>query len=608
MKTVAIDTEYDYCKPFLVTVTDDQLETKVYRPYVISQKKELKKICESRKIRKVFHHASGDIFVLKCVGIDVQPPYECTLIASNIVNEQFSSRNLKELARVHLGIETKEANRLRGVIKKYRETAKKKGEVFKWSDIPDEYIVPYAKRDPEYTIQLWYYWQTPISECRELYEFEKSLIPIIVEMEWKGMRIDRNLCARKCREYKRRLEALYDEMKKCLKRDKILTNVDEFNPRSAKQIQEVVKGYGLEWEVAKSPKTGQLSVSKDQISRLLLDNEFFGLLSKYRFFAKHLSTYYEPLLTHYTSENNDRAHFMLYQTGAKTGRFSAELVQTFPRPEESVLAGEKHEVRKAVIPSKGKVLLCKDYEQQEMRLFIHYSDCKRMIDIINKKGGKGVDCYVETAQILFGKLFENEKYRKALRFVAKHNTLGMIYGEGAKKLISSVSGLMSERFDKSVIEELGVNESWAFQVLSKTYLLYPIREFMNEQIRKLYRLGYLEMEFDSPLMKFHRKYYVPRDLSYKAVNVLIQGTAAYVIKHAMKRIDERIKKEGWVGKVDMIMQVHDELIFEVDSKLDLMKVDKVLSEEMEDHVTFKVPITTSAKWSSKSWGDVKELE
>jgi DNA polymerase-1 len=85
----------------------------------------------------------------------------------------------------------------------------------------------------------------------------------------------------------------------------------------------------------------------------------------------------------------------------------------------------------------------------------------------------------------------------------------------------------------------------------------------------------------------------------------IQGTAAYIIKHAMVRVDERIKKEGLQKEVRMLMQVHDELIFEVHKSIPVEEANKMLSEEMEDHVTFKVPITTSMKWSDVSWGDVK---
>ena len=196
MRTLSIDTEYDYCSPFLATTTDDEMRTSLYRLKVLSHKKALKEVCERRDIRKVFHHATGDVFQLRNIGIKVAEPIECTLIAANLVDENFSSRNLKKLVAGHLGIVTHESNRLRGAIKKYKEKAKKGGYKFQWSQLSDELIVPYAKRDPEYTIRLWYYWQTPIQQSRALYEFEKSIMPLIVDIQLKGLRIDRYRCRR----------------------------------------------------------------------------------------------------------------------------------------------------------------------------------------------------------------------------------------------------------------------------------------------------------------------------------------------------------------------------------------------------------------------------
>jgi len=610
MKTMSVDIEYDYCDPFLGTTTDDKLYDRAYKLKVLSRKKKFKEICENPNIRKVFHNASGDIFVLKCAGINVVPPYECTLIASNVVDENYSSKNLKKLSEGHLGVKHTEANRLKSTIEKYRKKAKKEGRQFKWSELPDEAILPYAKRDTNDTIKLWYLWQKPLKEYKELYEFEKSLVPTIVKMVWNGMRIDRYLCSRKSCEYGRRIDQLQEEMNRIIYDNGVDIN-GEFNPNSWQQVQKVVKAlvpnykdYRIHDEKTLQPKT-------DKDALMVLKNKtkhpFFAFMGEYRFFTKHKGTYYDPLYEYYTSETNDRGHFTLYQTGAKSGRFSAELIQTFPKPEESKVAGKVHEVRKTVIPGRGKVLLCKDYEQQEMRLFIHYSNCKRMIDVINKKGGRGVDAYVETADIMFGELFQREKLRKALRWVSKQNTLGMIYSMGVNRMVEQTTRIMGDKFDQEVIDELGMDEQWAYEVLEGMYKLYPVREFMSEKVSQLYKQGFVRIGFDSPRMKFMRDYRVPQDKAYKAVNITIQGSAAYIIKYGMMRIANRIEREGWQDKVLMIMQVHDELIFEVDKSLDLKHVDTVLSEEMEDWDTFKVPITCSAKWSDKSWGDVVDL-
>ena len=110
-------------------------------------------------------------------------------------------------------------------------------------------------------------------------------------------------------------------------------------------------------------------------------------------------------------------------------------------------------------------------------------------------------------------------------------------------------------------------------------------------------------------MKFKREYHIPRDFAYKTGNAKIQGTAAYIVKSAMKRIDTRIEKERWRNRVDVVLQVHDELVFEIDDNIQFIRyVYKTMKEEMDDRVTFKVPITTSGKWSNISLGDVKELE
>jgi DNA polymerase-1 len=603
MKTIAIDTEYDYCSPFLATITDEEMNTKVYRPKVLSQKRELKIICENRGIRKVFHHATGDMFQLRNLGIEVKGPVECTLIVSNLVDENYKPRNLKKLAQVHLGIDTHESNRLKSTIVKYKKLALKEGRVFKWSDIPEEVMVPYAKRDPEYTLQLWYYWQEPLQESIELYDFEKSLIPLIVDMQTKGLRIDRYRCARISREYGSKIENLYEQMSKYL----VDNHVDlgkNFNPRSVPQIQQIILQLDPENTTVK-PKT-----DKKALALLSMGNSFFSMISKNRFFTKHKGTYYDPLYDYYTSEKSDIAHFLIYQTGAKTGRFSVELAQTFPKPEENKLAGELHEVRKCIIPRRGKAFLCMDYEQQEMRLFVHYSDCQRMIDIINEKSGtKGFDIYIETADVLFGELFQKEKLRKALRFVTKTTALGLIYGMGVNKMVSSTVGMLYEKFDKGVVEEIGVSNQWAFESVKEFKDLYPVDQFTKECMSELYKTGAMTLEFHSELMNFKRQYHIPRDFAYKTGNAKIQGTAAYVIKSAMKRIDARIEREGWRGRVDVVLQVHDELIFEVDNNYQFIKhVYETMKEEMDDRVTFKVPITTSGKWSSISLGDVKELE
>lgn len=600
MKIIAIDTEYDYTLPFLATSTNEQMETTVYRPSEQEEYARLKDLCEDHTILKIFHNITADKSRLKNIGIDVCRPYGDTMIASSLVNENYAPRALKKLVRDHLGEETKESNRLKSVITKYKKKAKDEGRVFRWSDIPDEYIIPYAKRDPEYTLQLWYYFQKPLARVQALYKFELSLVPIIVKMNQKGMRINRAFAKEKIPIYRKEKYRLYKALNTYLKTHaKGVTK--NLNPGSPLQIAKALAK--LKIETNKATKTGLPATDADSL--IGVNHPFVKLLREWRFYNKHLGTYYEPLYEYYTSDNDDVAHFDVYQAGAKTGRFSAELIQTFPRPGEDVARGKKHEVRRLVIPRKNKWLVCIDYRQIEMWLFIHYTNCTRLIE----KAGREIDVYLETANILFDELMQRDDLRKPLRRVSKTIALGLIFGMGMRKLLLSVVHEMMESVNEKIIKELGISRTWGSQVIDRFYQLYPVRQFSHKLISEVYRMGYVELKFDSPLMNFHRYYHIPQELAYKAPNALIQGTAAYVIKHAMKRVDTRIKKEGWdYGGVDLLMQVHDELIFEVDKDLPLRSTVDILMEEMEDKSTFKVPILAEPKVSDVSWADVKEME
>lgn len=598
MKIIAIDTEYDYTLPFLATSTDDQLNTLVYRPSVKEEYERLKELCEDHTILKIFHNITADKSRLKNIRIEVCRPYGDTMIASSLVNENYAPRALKKLVREHLGEETKESNRLKSLITKYKKKAKDEGRIFRWSDIPDKYIIPYAKRDPEYTMQLWYYFQKPLARVQDLYAFELSLVPIIVRMHQKGMRVDRAFVKTKVDEYRKEKYKLTKAIRNYVQKH---TSYSDLNPASPKQVGERFKA--LKIVTGKQTPTGLPGTDADALRGI--NHPLVKMIREWRFYHKHLGTYYEPLFDYYTTPHDDIAHFDLYQAGAKTGRFSAELVQTFPRPGEDLSRGKTHEVRKSIIPRKGKTLVCIDYRQIEMWLFIHYTNCRRLIEVASRS----IDVYLETANILFDSLMQRDDLVKPLRRVSKTIALGLIFGMGIGKLLVSIVHEMSEAVSPKIIKELGISRTWGSQVLDRFYQLYPVRQFSHDLISEVYRKGYIELMFDSPLMNFHRYYHIPEQLAYKAPNALIQGTAAYIIKHAMVRCAKRIKKEGWdKGGVDMLMQVHDELIFEVDKDLPLESTVRTLVSEMEDHQTFRVPILAEPKVSDVSWADVKELE
>ena len=146
----------------------------------------------------------------------------------------------------------------------------------------------------------------------------------------------------------------------------------------------------------------------------------------------------------------------------------------------------------------------------------------------------------------------------------------------------------------------------ASTILDKYYSIVPVKQFNRECTSQLYSTGKLELKFESPLMDFHREYRVPQEMAYKGPNVLIQGTEAYVVKAAMLRCDKKIVQSGM--DVNMLMCIHDELLFEVSKKEKLKLVIAELVKTMEDHVTLSIPLEVDAKVSDKSWGDTVEWD
>lgn len=612
---IALDTEYDEKKrPFLATSVDEQLRVQLYRLEVPSDYRAFKHLCERPNIVKVFHQAVADIFALSNIGITVSPPYDDTMIMASLMNEQFSRLGLKELARTFLHDETETQTKLKTVINRMK---RKKGRAFSWRDVPRDVLEPYAKDDPYHTIRLFYLWRDHIKPYRKVYEFERALIDVVVRMQKNGIRIDRTFVNAQIYAYSKSLLKVEKDIQRFARR----YGLGRINPRANNDIVKVLQRMNA--PLYKETKTGW-SVDAEVMQTLAVKSEieqrhrvlkvpnvvrdFAKVMMEYRFLSKHLSTYYLPLYEYYTSPNNDIAHFDFYQSGAKTGRFSAELFQTFPRPEVSQRTGKQHEVRKCVIPPDGCVIVAIDKDQVEMRLFAHYSQSARMI----KAFETGKDPYVQIAEDLFSKALmeESKELFKALRWIGKKIALGIIYGMSAMKLMKTLSLELPNMADEQTVKKVDMSYERSQEILQKFYTLYPVQQYMRRLTQEVYRRGTLTLRIRSPLMDVYRVYHIAQQFAYKAVNVQIQGTAAYVMKHAMMRCDELIRTDELMRKLNvrMIATVHDELIFYVDNKNGVSTCVKNLIDAMEDYQTFFVPITVSAKVSARSWGEVVEWD
>lgn len=624
MKAKAIDTETTWKNyrnvPFVSTITDEKLKTDLFDLREKSGVKSLKVVAYDKNLRKVFHNAPYDITCCKNLGIDILPPYEDTMTMANILNENFQSKALKPLAKLYLNEPCNEEKELSKIKSKLKRQAKKEGIIFQYDQIPSDILFPYAKMDTRYTMRLWKLFSKKIEKFRDVYNLELSIIPVIVEMQYLGMRIDRGFVKKQIDDYEDEQKKLYSLMVKEIKKvgvsfiikkkykrgpkkveewDKIKTVEDgviaykyeDFNPNSVDHISKVLSKLGIEIPVEiKVDKYGN-EKEKRSTDMATLDRfkhiPFVERLLRNRFIEKQLSTYYRPLYFEYTGKDNDRAHFSFYQSGAKSGRFSAELVQTIPRREDD--KGDRTRViRNAFIPEKGYTWVSIDYDQVEMRLFAHFSNNKLFIKYLIEGG----DPHLQTAIEIWGEkeVLKNDDTKKSYRKKAKGINFGIIYGMG--------QNLLAESLKIPVME--------ARDVLSKYDKRYQVREYINQVISSLYHNGFVSVCFDSPQMKMYREYRVPQELAYKAVNIMVQGTAAYVMKFGMRRCWDYIKEHKL--DVRMLGTIHDELIFEVSNKYDVKSVTKKLVECMEDRVTFKVPVLATPKISKKSWGEAKDVK
>lgn len=562
-KIVAIDTEYDAVTkiPFLCSMHDGHSSLLLY-PSNDFDWGYIRWICMSCDIKKIFHSATSDMYALHQIGINVKPPYEDTFIMSSIIDENFSSRKLKDLAKKYLSEPCNEAKELTKIRAQYR---KKLGKNFSWSLIPKNIIEPYAVKDAEYTYDLWRYFEPKIKAYADLYKLEIELIPLILSMTLRGHAIDRLFCKHEIETLNKFWE--YSYRKLCHHYGKLL------NTDSPADVRELLASEGI--IINDRTETGLVQTSKNVLEPLIDSYPVIRNLLICRQASKQVHTYYEPLVREYTDEFDNIAHFAFYQSGTKSGRFSAELIQTIPKEKSETLL--ENNVRRAFIPRPGFTNFYFDYDQIEMRLFAHFTKNEKIIQAIKN----GLDVHESTAVDLYGRE-QYESDPKRYRQYAKTINFGIIYGMGSTQLAKKLALPLTE----------------AYIILSRYDQKYHIRSFINTMTSLLYRQGYISLEW------INREYRVPRNLSYKCVNILIQGSAAYIIKLAMKKIGGYILQ--FDGYVNLLVQMHDELIFEIHNSLNPIPIVKKIQDIMADSSTFRVPITTSVEYSHVSWGEKKK--
>lgn len=400
-------------------------------------------------------------------------------------------------------------------------------------------------------------------------ELDLSVTPVLQKMTDSGIMVDTKFLDKLGVELKARLKKIEEEIYKSIGH--------EFNINSPKQLGEVLFDE-LNLPVIKKTKTGR-STDEETLRELSNIHPVVPFLLEYRQLFKLVSTYIDAL-PRYVKEDG-RVHSTFNVEGAATGRLSSQDPNLQNIPIRGELGGE---LRKAFIAASGKVLLGADYSQIELRIMAHLSDDPNLKNAFIK----GLDIHAATASKIFKVPVED--VTKQMRGVGKTMNFATLYGQGAHALS----------------KQLGVEYGVAKQYITEYFEQFPkVRTWMGQVLEEGYRNGYVETIWG-------RKRYIPELQSSNrmlkafgeraAINHPVQGTSADMIKKAMVEIDKKLEKRKSSCECKLILQVHDELLFECDEEC-VDEISKIIKEKMENSLNLSVPVVVDLK-VGKSWGEM----
>lgn len=428
-------------------------------------------------------------------------------------------------------------------------------------------------------------------------DIEKPIMPIVAEMEKFGVKIDKEVLAVLSKKHHKRLSELEKEIWK-------MAGI-EFNIASPKQLGEVLfEKMGLASKNQKKTSTGGFSTRESELEKLKDVHPIMNKIMDYRELAKLLGTYIDTIPK--ILDENSRLHTTFYQNGSTTGRMSSENPNLQNIPNKTDLG---REIRKAFVADKNSVLLSFDYSQIELRIAAFLSGDKKMIEIFKK----GIDVHTAVAAEIFG--VEESEVTKEMRNKAKTINFGVMYGMGVLALMRNI---------KSSREE-------AQEFLEGYFNKFTgLAEYLEDVKREAREKGYTETFFG-------RRRYFP-DLNSKlpfmrasaermAINAPIQGTEADIVKLAMVKVDEYLKKTSVISvssakaeetsspfiplanHVKLILQVHDELVYETTEDI-VKKVAPKIKEIMESIIdpkdTFGV-VSVAEVHIGNNWCEMKKI-
>ncbi|MBN2482159.1 MAG: DNA polymerase I [Bacteroidales bacterium] len=510
----------------------------------------LRAALESLTIKKIGQNLKFDLQILKKYGIEVEGPMFDTMIAHYLIQPELR-HNMDYLAEIYLNYKTIRIEELIGDKGKDQKNMQ---------NVDIQEVKEYACEDADITWQLYGIFSQKINEMnlnRLSEKVEMPLIKVLADMENSGFTIS----TEGLYNYS---EVLKKEIYKTEKEIYQLAGV-EFNISSPRQLGEILFDRLKITENAKRTKTKQYSTSEDVLSKIEHKHPIVSKILEYRMLLKLLNTYVDALPALINPETN-KIHTSFDQAWVATGRLSSKSpnLQNIPVRDE-----RGREIRKAFIPSNGNVLLSADYSQIELRLMAHFSEDENMIEaFLNQE-----DIHTATAAKIFKVPFD--EVTREMRSQAKTANFGIIYGISAFGLAQRLN--ISRKVASDLIADY-----------FRTY--YKVKEYMNKSIQFAKQKGYVEtiMGRRRYLSDINSANAIVRGVAERnAINAPLQGSAADIIKLAMVNIHQIVKGNF---KTRMILQVHDELIFDV-FKPELEQIAGIVKHEMEHAVDLRVPLT-----------------
>ncbi len=564
------DTETTGLNPFEAEIVGLSIAYQEHEAYYIPfpEKKEdallifneFKPVFENERIAKSGHNIKYDLSVLLGYGIHLKGELFDTMIAHYLIQPDMR-HNMDLLAEAYLGYKPVSIETLIG---------KKGKKQMSMRDVPQENIVEYACEDADVTLQLKNLFEPQMNPILKklMEEIETPLIPVLADMEKEGINLD----VEALKSFSKELEELIHKL------EKEITEMagEEFNIDSPKQLGDILFEKLKIVEKAKKTKTGQYQTNEDVLSKLINKHDIVPKILEYRSLKKLKSTYVDAL-PELVNPRTGRIHTSYMQTVAATGRLSSNN----PNLQNIPIRTEKgREIRKAFIPRNDEyTLLAADYSQIELRIIAALSEDENMKEAFIK----GEDIHTATAAKVFG--VKPEEVDREMRSKAKAVNFGIIYGVSAFGLS----------------QNLNISRTEAKEIIDTYFEQYPkLKAYMENNITFAKEKGYVEtiMQRRRNLKDINSSNAVVRGHAERnAINAPIQGSAADIIKLAMIHIHQEFEKQQFKSK--MLLQVHDELVFDV-YKPELEIIKPIIKEKMEHAVKLAVPLEVEMN-SAENW-------